>query len=110
MQTSESAHPLGLARAKSDLDIVRFPAPSSPRCCGLTQNRSTLSQDLLLPLQQSPVVLQQFARLLRLLSVLLNALEQLLILEGVLDKLVLVELSQPVEHTRPAVQAHQPRE
>lgn len=24
-QTSESAHPLGLARAKSDLDIVRFP-------------------------------------------------------------------------------------
>jgi len=25
MQESESAHPLGLGRAKSDLDIVRYP-------------------------------------------------------------------------------------
>lgn len=34
-----------------------------------------LSQDLLLPLQQSPVVLEQLASLLRLLSVLLDALQ-----------------------------------
>lgn len=52
----------------------------------------TFREDLLLALEQSPVILENLACFLGLLGVLFDALEEFLVLEGVFDELILVEL------------------
>lgn len=56
------------------------------------RNTLTLTKDFLLAFKQSTVVFKDLARFFSLLCVLLDALQEFLVLEGVLDELVLVEL------------------